>query len=227
MTVGTSIFLIVVGAILSYAITWELPVVDVAAVGVILMLAGAIGLVISVGWAFHPNRRAADPNARADLAGRPIETFGEAPPAPDWHNRDPRHGDPSYRDAGYGDTAYGNAGYGDTAYGDAGYGDAGYGDARDGDTNYLVPFDTPQSAGRRRRPTSPASEARRVVAPWYSDDGTDSTATVAGYGVTDHPVADHRDPEHRIADAVTDPGFEIDNPRPSRRPGKTTGPSGW
>ena len=48
MGIGTSIFLIAVGAILAFAVEVELSGVDLATVGVILMIAGAFGLLLSV-----------------------------------------------------------------------------------------------------------------------------------------------------------------------------------
>ena len=48
MTIGTSIFLIAVGAILKYAVTATVAGVDIQTVGVILMIAGALGLVIGL-----------------------------------------------------------------------------------------------------------------------------------------------------------------------------------
>jgi Domain of unknown function (DUF6458) len=48
VTVGTSIFLIAVGAILKYAVTATVAGVDIQTVGVILMIAGALGLVIGL-----------------------------------------------------------------------------------------------------------------------------------------------------------------------------------
>jgi hypothetical protein len=48
MTIGASIFLIAVGAILKYAVTATLAGVDIQTVGVILMVAGAAGLLIGL-----------------------------------------------------------------------------------------------------------------------------------------------------------------------------------
>jgi hypothetical protein len=48
MGIGTSIFLIAVGAILKWAVTWSLAGVKLEVVGVILMVAGALGLVLSL-----------------------------------------------------------------------------------------------------------------------------------------------------------------------------------
>jgi hypothetical protein len=48
MGLGTSIFLIAVGAILKFAVNWTVEEVDLEAVGVILMIVGAIGLVLSL-----------------------------------------------------------------------------------------------------------------------------------------------------------------------------------
>jgi uncharacterized protein DUF6458 len=52
MSIGASIFLIAVGAILEFAVTVENPKgFDLNAIGVILMIVGAIGLFISLLWA--------------------------------------------------------------------------------------------------------------------------------------------------------------------------------
>ncbi len=48
MAVGTSIFLIAVGAILKYAVTVEISGVELETVGVILMAVGVLGLVVSL-----------------------------------------------------------------------------------------------------------------------------------------------------------------------------------
>jgi len=50
MTVGGSLFLIAVGAILYFAVTASISGVSLATVGVILMVVGAIGLVLSLFW---------------------------------------------------------------------------------------------------------------------------------------------------------------------------------
>jgi Domain of unknown function (DUF6458) len=48
MPLGTSIFLIAVGAILRYAVTASVSGISIHAVGLILMIVGAVGLVISL-----------------------------------------------------------------------------------------------------------------------------------------------------------------------------------
>jgi hypothetical protein len=48
--IGTSIFLIAVGAILKYAVSADVSGVDVNTVGLILMIAGVIGLLLSLFW---------------------------------------------------------------------------------------------------------------------------------------------------------------------------------
>jgi hypothetical protein len=48
MTVGGSIFLIAVGAILRYAVTDSIKGVDLVTIGLILMIAGIVGLVIGL-----------------------------------------------------------------------------------------------------------------------------------------------------------------------------------
>jgi len=48
MGIGTSIFLIAVGAILRYAVKDSLDAIDLQVVGLILMIVGVIGLAISL-----------------------------------------------------------------------------------------------------------------------------------------------------------------------------------
>jgi hypothetical protein len=58
MTVGASIFLIAVGAILKYAVTATVAGVDIQTVGLILMIAGVIGLVVGLFLVFADRGRA-------------------------------------------------------------------------------------------------------------------------------------------------------------------------
>jgi phosphate/sulfate permease len=48
VTIGASVALIVVGAILRFGVTWKPAHVDLQVIGVILMVAGVLGLIISV-----------------------------------------------------------------------------------------------------------------------------------------------------------------------------------
>jgi hypothetical protein len=48
MGIGTSLFLITVGAILRYGVTVEVSGLDIDVIGVILMVVGAAGLVLSL-----------------------------------------------------------------------------------------------------------------------------------------------------------------------------------
>jgi hypothetical protein len=49
MTIGGSIALIVAGAILRFAVTWHGNYLNLQAIGVILMVAGVVGLGVAVG----------------------------------------------------------------------------------------------------------------------------------------------------------------------------------
>ncbi len=60
MTIGGSIALIVIGAILRFAINWSPADVNVRVVGLILMIGGAIGLVISLSFLASRRRRTMD-----------------------------------------------------------------------------------------------------------------------------------------------------------------------
>jgi Domain of unknown function (DUF6458) len=48
--IGTSIFLIAVGAILKYAVTAHVSGINLNTVGVILMVVGIVGLLVSLLW---------------------------------------------------------------------------------------------------------------------------------------------------------------------------------
>jgi uncharacterized membrane protein YedE/YeeE len=48
MTIGGSIALIVIGAILRFAISWSPAYIDLQLIGVILMIAGVVVLIISL-----------------------------------------------------------------------------------------------------------------------------------------------------------------------------------
>ena len=72
MTIGTSIFLIAVGAILAFAVDATVAGFSIQTAGVILMVAGAVGLAIGV---FLVSSRPARPARRAvydDRAGRTV-----------------------------------------------------------------------------------------------------------------------------------------------------------
>jgi Domain of unknown function (DUF6458) len=58
MPLGTSIFLIAVGAILRYAVTTTVSGIDITTVGLILMIVGIAGLVLSIFYmlAWSPRR---------------------------------------------------------------------------------------------------------------------------------------------------------------------------
>jgi Domain of unknown function (DUF6458) len=62
VSIGTSIFLIAAGAILRYAVTASVSGLSLATVGLILMLAGILGLVLSLFYLFarRPRRVAGE-----------------------------------------------------------------------------------------------------------------------------------------------------------------------
>lgn len=57
MQIGTSIFLIAVGAILKYAVTATVSGVSLSTVGVILIVVGIVGLVLSIFMMSMASRR--------------------------------------------------------------------------------------------------------------------------------------------------------------------------
>jgi hypothetical protein len=52
MPLGTSIFLIALGAILRYAVTASTSGISLPTVGLILMIVGIVGIVLSLFWMF-------------------------------------------------------------------------------------------------------------------------------------------------------------------------------
>ena len=75
MGIGVSLILIAVGAILTWAVSATASGVDINAVGVILMIVGAVGLLLSLmfwsSWGGYPVSR-----------GRRVTTYEEGPPPP-------------------------------------------------------------------------------------------------------------------------------------------------
>lgn len=63
MALGTSLFLIAVGAILRFAVTATTTALNIHTVGTILMIVGGVGLVISLFWmtVWADRRRTAPP----------------------------------------------------------------------------------------------------------------------------------------------------------------------
>lgn len=58
MSIGASLFLIAVGAILAFAVTADVSGVDIQVVGWILMAAGGLGLLVSLlFWSWGGPRR--------------------------------------------------------------------------------------------------------------------------------------------------------------------------
>jgi hypothetical protein len=74
MRIGASLFLIACGAILTFAVTKEVNGIDLSAIGVILMIVGAAGLLITL--ALATSRR------RTDIIHRPNGTTYIAPGDP-------------------------------------------------------------------------------------------------------------------------------------------------
>jgi uncharacterized membrane protein YuzA (DUF378 family) len=66
VTYGSSLFLIAVGAILRYAVTATVSGIDLQVVGLVLMIVGIAGLVMSLLWfgVFSSRRREVPPVER-------------------------------------------------------------------------------------------------------------------------------------------------------------------
>lgn len=68
MGIGTSLFLIAVGAILKFAVTASISGIELQTVGAILMVVGIIGLVIALLYPLIANRSPGDAGGYADDA---------------------------------------------------------------------------------------------------------------------------------------------------------------
>ena len=74
MTLGTSLFLLAVGAILRYAVSDSIEGVDLAVIGLILMIVGVVGLVIGLWQTGRWTRRTAvEPVPAERVVERPVE----------------------------------------------------------------------------------------------------------------------------------------------------------
>ena len=75
MGIGVSLILIAVGAVLTWAVNASVSGVDINAIGVILMIVGAVGLLLSLifwgSWGGYGAR-----------GGRRVTTYEDAPPPP-------------------------------------------------------------------------------------------------------------------------------------------------
>ena len=80
MGIGASIFLIVVGAILTFAVTADVSGIDIATVGWILMIVGAIGLVMTAFIRQDPYNR--PPPYLAATPILPLPGAASGPPLP-------------------------------------------------------------------------------------------------------------------------------------------------
>jgi hypothetical protein len=96
MGISVSILLIAVGAILTWGVTAEAQGLDVNAIGVILLIVGLLGLVVSMifwsSWGGFqrrtayveggPVRRVAAPRRRSTVVEEEVEEVAPGPPPP-------------------------------------------------------------------------------------------------------------------------------------------------
>jgi hypothetical protein len=82
MTIGGSIFLIVVGAILAFAVEFQVAGIDIHLIGYILMAAGILGLIIGIALltrrrsVVSTTRSAVDPATGERVSRRATEDDG-------------------------------------------------------------------------------------------------------------------------------------------------------
>jgi hypothetical protein len=73
MGIGTSLFLIAAGAILKFAVTADVSGLEISTIGVILMVVGVLGLVISLFFLTQRDDRGLAPDAR--VRGRDRDVY--------------------------------------------------------------------------------------------------------------------------------------------------------
>jgi hypothetical protein len=71
VSIGSSIFLIALGAILKFAVNATVSGISIQTIGVILMVAGIIGLVVSLLWLASASRRGGVVRERTYVDDRP------------------------------------------------------------------------------------------------------------------------------------------------------------
>jgi Zn-dependent protease with chaperone function len=71
MTIGTSIVLIAIGAILKWAVTATVSGFNIQTAGTVLFVVGLVGLVLSLFYTFWSDRRSAYDDTRAVRRGPP------------------------------------------------------------------------------------------------------------------------------------------------------------
>ncbi|KQQ10001.1 MULTISPECIES: DUF6458 family protein [Rathayibacter] len=82
MSIGAGIFLLVVGAVLAFAVDVQVSGIDLALIGYILMAAGAVGLVLGLvlmtrrRQAVSTTRSAVDPASGEQVTRRTSESDG-------------------------------------------------------------------------------------------------------------------------------------------------------
>ena len=76
MTIGGSIALIIIGAILKWGVTWKPANLDLGAIGIILMVGGVAGLVVSITFMVRRSRRTAGAQVYEE------RRYTEPPPPP-------------------------------------------------------------------------------------------------------------------------------------------------
>jgi hypothetical protein len=73
MGIGASLFLIAMGAILTFAVTTDLGGIDINVVGIILMVVGGIGILLSIMfWSNFAPRRRSSPTEREVIRDREV-----------------------------------------------------------------------------------------------------------------------------------------------------------
>jgi Domain of unknown function (DUF6458) len=86
MSIGLSIFMMVLGAIMAFAVKASTPGINVNTLGIILLLIGLVSLLYSLlFWSsFSPWRRASTVRRRRTvIQERPVEVIEEQPVDPD------------------------------------------------------------------------------------------------------------------------------------------------
>ena len=76
MGIGGSIFLLALGAILAFAVNANISGLDINVVGYVLMLAGLVGLIITI-WYWNSRRRPQTTVVERPVAGQPGEVVDE------------------------------------------------------------------------------------------------------------------------------------------------------
>jgi len=82
VTIGGSIALIIIGAILKWGVSWKPAHLDLGVIGIILMCGGVVGLIVSIVFTMRRSRRVSGAQVYEQSRYAEPPGYTEPPPPP-------------------------------------------------------------------------------------------------------------------------------------------------